>query len=170
MRVIRSRWFPQGSDIAVPLAIRRDVFSHERDMLDEEAQQVVVYVNDMPVAAARLWWAEGSFHLGEVGVLAGERGRGYGDLLVRLALYKALLHHARLVRLAATPDTAAFFARYGFRAEGEEGSGVPMNLRGADIRLEGGGSARGGGCLGKTCGRCPYTIPWRTPTSAVPDS
>jgi len=120
-----------------------DVFNHERDRLDEEAQQLVVYANDMPVAAARLWWAEDSFHLGNVGVLVGERGRGYGDLLVRLALYKALLHHARLVRLAATQDTEAFFARYGFRTEGEGGPGVPMSILGEDIRLDRCGSAGG---------------------------
>ncbi|MCL1854702.1 MAG: GNAT family N-acetyltransferase [Clostridia bacterium] len=142
--MIRSRWFPQGSDITVPLGIRRDVFSRGRDRLDREAQQVVVYKNDLPVAAARLWWAEDSFHLGDVGVLAGERGKGYGDLLVRLALHKARLHDARRVRAAATRDTAAFFARYGFRPEGEEGPGVPMCLLGKDIRLESCGSAGDG--------------------------
>ena len=137
MKVIRSKWFLQGSDITTPLAIRRDIFGQGRDNLDEEAQQVVVYHNDEPVASARLWWAEDSFHLGEVGVLAGERGRGYGDLLVRLALFKARLHHARVVRLTATDDTAAFFARYGFRVEETGGPRLPMKLLGEDIKLEG---------------------------------
>lgn len=156
--MIRSRWFPQGSDIAAPLAIRRDIFGRERDRLDEEAQQVVVYENDLPVAAARLWWAADSFHLGEVGVLAEKRGKGYGDLLVRLALYKALLHHARLVRLAATEDTEAFFARFGFQSEGK-GPSVPMSLRSEDIKLRGHKKAGGEDCPGGTYGHCRHTIP-----------
>lgn len=39
----------------------------------------------------------GPFGWGDVGVLSGFRGMGYGDLLVRLLLFKALSHGAHFL-------------------------------------------------------------------------
>ncbi len=142
--MIEGKWFPQGAEIGLPISVREAVFGRGRDALDALAQQVVVYREGEAVGSARLWWSEGGFRLGDVGVLAGERGRGYGDLLVRLLLFKALTHGARTISLTAPPDTRAFFAKYGFApdasAEGE------MSIRATDVRL----SHCGPGCDG--CG------------------
>jgi ElaA protein len=149
--MVQGKWFPQGSDIAVPLALRREIFARGRDALDEEAQQVLVYDGETPVGTARLWWKEGAFCLGELGVVSQHRGKGFGDLLTRLALYKVLVHQGRQVRLTAPLEVVSFFARYGFAPDGEdgrEGGMVSMSLRAEDIRLE----ACGGGCRGCQAG------------------
>jgi len=140
--MVRGKWFPQGSDLSVPLALRQAVLSQGRDALDDMAQQVVVYDADMPVGTGHLWWAEGAFHLSGVGVLESARGKGFGDLLVRLILFKAQAHHANRVELVAPASVAPFFARYGFVTEDSDcadderlGGSIRMTIRGEDIVL-----------------------------------
>ena len=139
--MVQGRWFAMGGDISTPLKLRQAVFGRGQDALDAQAWQVVVYDGDTPVGTARLWWRDGAFWLGDVGVLEERRGRGFGDLLVRLLLFKALMHSAALIRLDATQDTVAFFAKYGFASE----RGTAMCIRGQDLRL----NHCGGAC--ETC-------------------
>lgn len=145
--MVQGRWYPMGSDIALPLSLRRAVFDRGEDALDKHAWQVVVYDGERPVGAARLWWDDGAFVLGDVGVLEDARGRGFGDLLVRLLLFKALTHSATLIRLAAPKAVAPFFAQYGFTTWGEiENGAFVMSIRGEDVHL----SHCGGDCA--SCG------------------
>jgi predicted GNAT family N-acyltransferase len=136
--MIEGKWFVQGADIGMPLSIRKTVLDKGRDELDDAAQQVLVYREGTPVGTARLWWGEGEFHAGEVCVLPEARGQGYGDLLVRLLLYKAVSHNAGSVSLTCPRDTAPFFARYGFREQPGEASAedaVTMRLASAELCL-----------------------------------
>ena len=152
--MIQGKWFPQGSDLAAPLAIRQAVFFRGQDERDSLAQQVVVYRDGIPAGSARLWWEEGAFHLGDVGVLAAERGKGLGDLLVRLLLFKAVSHYASRVELETPPETVPFFARYGFMA-GEAAADsprIPMSIRGEAIVLSHCGTEHCNGCC-ETCGQ-----------------
>lgn len=137
--MVEGKWFAQGADLTVPLQIRTAVFARGADALDALAQQVVVYREGTPVGTARLWWQDGAFRLGDVGVLAAERGQGYGDLLVRLLIYKAMSHEARRVTLACGEEMSPFFARYGF-APDTGGAAGEMELLTNEQ------------CLG--CGRC----------------
>ena len=114
--MIEGKWFVQNSDITQPLALREAVFARGRDALDAQAQQVVVYREGLPVGTGRLWWQDGGFFAGDIGVLPAQRGQGYGDLLVRLMLYKATTHHAQSLCVVCPADVCAFFARYGFVA------------------------------------------------------
>lgn len=139
--MIEGKWFAQGADIAQPLAVRAAALGMGRDETDDTAQQVVVYREGAPVGTARLWWAEGAFRLGGVCVLPQERGRGYGDLLVRLLLFKALTHGASLIALDCPANVEPFFRRYGFA--GENGQ---LSIRAEDVHL----SHCGGHCDG--CG------------------
>lgn len=148
--MVQGKWFPMGGDIEQALEIRQAVFGRGADALDAMAQQVVVFREGQPVGAARLWWADGAFMLGDVGVLEEERHQGYGDLLVRLLLFKALSHNAGRVALDAPAESADFFAKYGFQSEG----GSRMTIRGADVRL----SHCGGSC--EACGHpSPECLP-----------
>lgn len=142
--MVQGKWFPMGVDISQALWVRQQVFGATRDALDDVSQQVVVYGDEQrPVGAARLWWEGGAFALGDVGVLTAERGRGYGDLLVRLLLYKALTHNAVRVTLTAPEAVAPFFARYGFCDDGASGDGMRrMSMLARDIQL----SHCGGDC------------------------
>ena len=133
--MVQGKWFPTGSDLSQPLAVRQAVFGRGRDALDDWAQQVAVYAGAEPV--------------GDVGVRPDRRGKGYGDLLVRLLLFKALSHGARFIRLEAPSEAVAFFARYGFREERCRDGQTIMGLAAADVRLD----RCGGSCAG--CGLCP---------------
>lgn len=147
--MVQGKWFPTGSDLSQPLAIRCAVFGRGRDARDDWAQQVAVYAGEEPVGSARLWWQDGAFWLGDVGVLPGHRGMGYGDLLVRLLLFKALTHGARLLRLEASAEAAPFFARYGFCEESRRDGQAVMSLAAHDVHLD----QCGGNCAG--CDLCP---------------
>ena len=137
--MIEGKWFVQGGDLTQALRIREAVFGRGRDALDDEAQSVVVYREGIPVGAARLWWRDGEFIAGDIGVLPDERGKRYGDLLVRLLVYKASTHAAGCLCLTCPAELAPFFARYGFMATGADD---PVEMR----------LTPGAGCEG--CGHC----------------
>ena len=152
--MVQGRWFPSGSDISLPISLRESVFGRGMDATDAMAQHVVVYDSDVPVAAARLWWQDGAFWIGDIGVLEGKRDRGFGDLLVRLTLYKALTHSASLIRLECRPVVESFFAQYGFVADGEANGMKQMFILGENVQL----SHCGGNCA--DCGhRGPECVP-----------
>ena len=152
--MVSGRWYAMGSDISLPVSLRQRVFGRGGDELDNMSQQVVVFEEEEAVGSARLWWADGAFQLGDVGVIDSKRGRGFGDLLVRLLLYKALTHNASLIALQTPKATESFFAQYGFTA-GEEHNGlIAMSIRGEDVQL----SHCGGNCA--ECGhRSPECVP-----------
>ena len=134
--MIQGKWFPQGADLSDPLSVRRDVFSRGRDALDDGAQNVVVYLDGVPAAAGRLWWEDGAFRLGDIGVSAPFRGRLLGDLVLRLLLFKAQEHFAREVRLRAPFGTEGFFARLGLREVSRGESETEMMIPGEEIDLD----------------------------------
>ena len=134
--MIQGKWFPQGADLTDALSVREAVLARREDALDAEAWNVVVYSDDRPAAAGRLWWREGSFWIGDLCVLPEYRGRKLGDLALRLLLFKAQSHFAREIRLRAPSDTAGFFARLGFRAEQAEEELTEMVLPGDEIELD----------------------------------
>ena len=134
--MIQGKWFPQGADLTDVLSVRGAVFARGLDDLDAEAQNTVVYLDGVPAAAGRLWWRDGSFWLGEIGVLPAYRGKRLGDLVLRLLLFKAQSHFAREVRLRTAPETEGFFARLGFREALREGGLTEMLLPGDEIDLD----------------------------------
>ena len=141
--MVEGKWFVQGSDLTVPLMLRQAVFGAGRDALDDAAQQVVVYRDGIPAGTARLWWQDGEFCAGDVGVVPAERGKGLGDLLVRLLLYKAATHAATALAVRCKADCVPYFTRCGFAVQA--GDGEPVTLR---ARLDGGCAecAHCGGC------------------------
>lgn len=135
--MVEGKWFQPGSDAPEAFAIREAVFGRGRDALDGMAWNVLVWHGGKAAATGRLWWRDGAFWLGDVAVLPELRGQRLGDLTLRLLLFKAETHAARLIRLEALQDTAAFFARLGFQPEGEARQGLqPMLLRGEDLCLD----------------------------------
>lgn len=148
--MVQGKWFSPGSDIAVPVAVRQRVFGRGKDALDDQSWLITVYREDAAVGSGRLWWADGRFQMGDVGVLEEERNRGYGDLLVRLLLYKALTHNAGVIALSAPESVAPFFARYGFIRETADGATVGMSIQGKDVCLS---------HCGGNCAQCNHPSP-----------
>ncbi len=135
--MIEGKWFAPGAEIPEAAAIRGAVFGRGQDALDQESWNVVVYLDGAPVATGRLWWRDGAFFLGDVAVVPEARGKRLGDLTLRLLLFKAQSHAARLMWLVTPTGTAAFFARLGFKPEGEpENDFLRMGLRGDELCLD----------------------------------
>ena len=141
--MVQGKWFSPGEDLSALLPVREAVFSRGADDLDALSWNVLVYRDSVPAAAGRIWWQDGAFRLGDIGVLESFRRQRLGDLVLRLLLYKAQNHAAREVRLTCPRDTSGFFARLGLREEpSEDPSSVEMMIRGKDIDLD-------------TCSKCP---------------
>lgn len=135
--MVEGKWFQPGSDAAQAFEIREKVFGRGRDALDDASWNVLVWLAGEPAATGRIWWQEGAFWLGDIAVLEELRGRRLGDLTLRLLLFKAESHAARMIRLAAPENVTGFFAKLGFQPEGEmQDSLQPMMLRGEDLCLD----------------------------------
>lgn len=126
--MVTGKWLEQG-DAGEAVSLREAVFGRGRDATDNIARCVVVYDDSgAPVGAARLFWQGGAFRVDLVGVLQEHRGRGYGDLLMRLAIYKAVSHGAKTLLITPTDETRGFFTRYGFIGESE--MALPLDEKG----------------------------------------
>ena len=135
--MVEGKWFAPGSEIDQALKIRQAVFGRGADELDKLSWNVLVWHEGEAAATGRLWWRDGAFWLGDIAVLPERRGLGLGDLTLRLLLFKAESHAARLMRLHTPADVAPFFEKLGFQAEETRTDGqVAMSLRGEDLCLD----------------------------------
>ena len=143
--MIQGKWFAPGETLPDSiLSVRRAVFGRGADSLDALSWNAVIFSDDVPCAAGRIWWEDGAFWLGDICVLAPYRGRRIGDLALRLLLFKAQDHSAREVRLRAPESVTGFFARLGLRPVSRDGDSVEMMIPGDQIDLD-------------TCKGCPKT-------------
>lgn len=130
--MVQGKWVPMGGDLSQCIAIRQVVFQRGEDETDVLAQSVVVYNDEQtPVGTGRIFWQDGAFWLSDIGVLSQYRHQGYGDLLIRLLLYKALTHFAKEICLKPTAESAPFFSKYGFT---EKETGI-MSIWGGAVHL-----------------------------------
>ena len=146
--MIQGKWFSPGEDLSnTVLPVREAVFGTCGPNIDYDSWNVLVYVDQQPSAAGRIWWKDGAFWLGDIGVLPAMRGQHLGDLVLRLLLYKAQSHSAREVRLHCTDSVEGFFSRLGFRQTGSSSSGIiEMLIPGEEISLD-----SCAGCRKKEC-------------------
>ena len=141
--MVQGKWFPPGENISPLIPVREAVFGRGADDLDASSWNVLVYQDSVPVASGRIWWQDGAYRIGDLGVIETFRRQRLGDLVLRLLLYKAQSHAAREVRLTCPPGVTGFFARLGLTPQPpgnrEE---VEMMIPGDRIDLD-------------TCSRCP---------------
>ena len=108
------------------------------------APRMISIRSAIPCASGRIWYRDGVYWLGDIGVLESRRGRKLGDLTLRLLLYKAQSHAASEVRLRCPAGTEGFFTRLGFRGCASAPDGTEMTISGDRIDLD-------------TCKGCPKT-------------
>jgi len=122
--------FIQGDgDLSEILAIRKKVFIEEQhgdqtmlfDSLDQEANHVIVRVDEKPVAVGRVVLQQDfNCKIGRIAVLKEERGKQYGDFVVRLLLDRAFRGPAVKVYVTAQVHAVPFYERFGFHRIGAE--------------------------------------------------
>ncbi len=168
MLVIRGVYLTSKDDLTDVIALRRAVFCDEQgyspesepDQCDEMAMYALVFDEGAPVGTGRLYVEEDRLSIGRVCVKKEWRGRGIGDFVMRMLLYRAQELNAGSVSLSAQLGRVGFYERYGFAPYGEIvfDEGQPhrlMRVAGDGINLEGacGGHGRCDGCDGD-CGGC----------------
>ena len=135
--MVEGKWYAPGTDIGPCEEIRREVFGRGTDEKDQMSWNVIVWHDGQAAGTGRLWWAEGAYWLSDIAVPEDKRGRKLGDLVLRLLLFKAESHAAQLLRLITPEAVAPFFARLGFKPDGDAQNGMlPMMLRGEDLCLD----------------------------------
>ena len=145
--MVQGKWFPPGEDLSEELLpLRSEIFGSPCEITDPEGWNTLVYLDGSPAASGRIWWKEDAFWLGDIGVRVPLRGRGLGDLALRLLLFKAQSHSAREVRLRCPEETEGFFARLGFRPVSREGNTVEMMIPGDEISLDSCANCKKQGC------------------------
>ncbi len=144
--MVQGKWFAPGDDLTVLLPVRSSVFGRDGDDLDAVSWNVLVYQDGIPAATGRIWWEDGAFRIGDIGVESSLRGKRLGDLVLRLLLFKAQNHAAREVRLRCPRHVAGFFERLGLKEESSDGSTLEMMIPGDSIDLDNCKSCPKSGC------------------------
>ena len=160
----RGKFLMTGHDLTDVLNIRSSIpefLGAGADDFDKMAIYALVFdEEDVPCGSARLFIGPDSrFHIDTLGVLPTHRNRFVGDLLARMLLYKAQELNCGSVRIVAPNECAIFFARYGFRATGEETTlfnrpAISMHVDGDKISLEGTCSCGHDGACKGNCSEC----------------
>lgn len=144
--MIQGKILPGRGDISQCKAIRSEVFVEEQgfsaeaefDQWDEPALHALIFDDGVPAATGRLYDEAGVFHAGRFAVRKEYRGRGLGDLMVRLLANKAFELGAQEVRLGAQEQAVPFYQKIGFQVCGEKYMDehvphLPMALRREDF-------------------------------------
>jgi predicted GNAT family N-acyltransferase len=168
--LIRGKFLTSRDDIADVLALRRAVFSGERiapewgarDAHDDMSVYALAFEDGGEmIASGRLYVDGDRLCIGRLCVKLAWRGRGVGDFVMRMLLYRAQSMNAGSVTVRALPQNVDFYTRYGFLPHGDEGYDGAVACRtlrvaGDAINLAGEcGGARCAGCE-KECGGCEH--------------
>lgn len=134
--MIQGKWLRPGDDLSLILPLRQTIFDAGADALDQEAWNAVIFDDGVPAGIGRIWWQEGVYHLGMIGVDPQRRHRGLGDLVTRLLLFKAQQHAARQIALCCADEVCGFFKPYGFEVTASQSGQSVMTLDGAVLCLD----------------------------------
>lgn len=145
--MITNRWFLGADDISDAMMIRDAVFVKEQgcpleiehDAHDKTALHLVIYADGKPVGCGRIVPHDDFLKLGRIAVIKEERKKHYGDLIMRLLLFKAFDISAKEVHLGAQVHAVDFYSRFGFIPCGENymEAGiphVPMKVTAEDVQ------------------------------------
>ena len=143
--MIYTRWLSGHDDLAEPLRIRRTVFIDEQgfapetepDAHDTQAIHLLVGEGEGFVGTARLFQYDGgTFKIGRIAVLKPMRGRGLGDLMMRMLIQKALDLGAQKIALGSQLPVVPFYKKYGFQEAGDTYSEDGVLHQGMELLAE----------------------------------
>jgi len=116
------------SDLSDVFAIRREVFinedgleeKHEFDGLDTMCIHGLISVAGKKLGTGRILYDGDEYRIGHICVLSEERGKKYGDFLVRMLIDKAFLCGANEVVVGSKINAIPFYETIGFEAFSEK--------------------------------------------------
>ncbi len=126
--MVQGKYLYYGDNLSQVFEIRRKVFVEEQgvseteefDDYDDLAVHVLVYDNSKkPVATGRVYHDGKNYRIGRIAVLKEERGKYYGDFVVRLLANRALSAGAKEVIVNAQVKAVRFYEKIGFISYGE---------------------------------------------------
>jgi len=133
--MITTKWFAGDADLSDAYYIRRAVFIDEQEIseeleydgTDDDAEHLVVYENNHPVATGRLIMVHGKMHIGRMAVLKEHRTKGLGAVTVRECITKATEQGHSKLYLHAQTYARGFYEKLGFVGFGDEfdDAGIP---------------------------------------------
>lgn len=108
--------------------IRTTVFTNEQgadavtefDDYDSQSDFALLFESDKPIGTARVVRLDKGFKIGRIAILKEYRGRGYGDLIVRVVLRRAFEKGADTVYVDAQNYAVPFYEKIGFKVIGNE--------------------------------------------------
>lgn len=126
--MIEGKFKAGTDDLSDAFEIRKQVFHIEQgvdpalefDQWDKKAVHVVVYNGSKAVATGRVLKMEETYKIGRIAVLKEERGKQYGDFLVRMLIDRAFQAGAAEVTVGAQLHAVGFYEKIGFHSYGNE--------------------------------------------------
>jgi len=133
--MITSKWFSGNDDLADAYFIRRSVFIEEQkidedieyDGTDGDAEHLVLYEKNQPVATGRLIMVDDKMHIGRMAVLKKHRGNGLGERTMTECVSRAVAQGHSKIFLHAQAYARGFYEKLGFVVFGNEfeEAGIP---------------------------------------------
>lgn len=130
-----------AQQIRTKVFIQEQGFVEEFDEYDEQSWHALLYLEEMPVGTARLFWdnAPETMRLGRLAFLPEARMGGWGRRLLQCCCEKAARKGAQRVVLDAQVRVQGFYAACGFCSVGQpfDEEGCPHILMEYRLREEG---------------------------------
>jgi len=133
--MITTKWFAGSGDLTDAHYIRRIVFMGEQEISEElemdgtdgDAEHLVVYENNCPVATGRLIMVNEKMHIGRMAVLKEHRNKGLGAITMHACIEKAIEQGHKKLYLHAQTYARGFYEKLGFVGYGDEfdDAGIP---------------------------------------------
>lgn len=124
--MFKATWVDGCRDCSIAKSIREEVFCDEQgyshddeyDDMDAVAHHLIIVEKGEPVATGRLFEKDGLYHLGRICVRRQFRGQGFGDMVVRLMLEKALRMGASQLYISSQEYIKDLYMKFGFQQHG----------------------------------------------------
>lgn len=95
-------------------------FEHEFDDIDDKAQHITLYINDMLAGCVRYYQEDGAYRIGRLAVLPDFRKQGCGGLLLEHAEEEIKTRGGNEVYLDAQYRVKEFYEKEGYVVCGKE--------------------------------------------------
>ena len=94
-------------------------FAEEFDALDEICTHLVMYDGALPVACARIWQADDSWHVGRLAVIKSHRNLRLGQAMLQAAEEYVCAQSGTCISLHAQCRAESFYRKCGYLPYGE---------------------------------------------------